>query len=175
MNIFEDVIYSCDAQLYFQHQSSVSHDPSEIIIIYWFAAQETFLIINAENSCCLIFLWKLGCFFRHSLMNRWSSKSCIDLKTFEMFIFSRIKTQYETPFSLSPIFWTVVCNSSPVREEQITASSSRCRLLHKPQPATPACTAPANYISDVLWSDFNPCYEQFCKYMKLHARLEPCI
>ncbi len=33
-------------------QSSVSHDPSEIILICWFAAQETFLIINnAENSC----------------------------------------------------------------------------------------------------------------------------
>ncbi len=26
-------------------QSSVSHDPSEIILIYWFAAQDTFLII----------------------------------------------------------------------------------------------------------------------------------
>ncbi len=33
-------------------QSSVSHDPSEIILIYWSAAQETFLIIsNVENSC----------------------------------------------------------------------------------------------------------------------------
>ncbi len=32
-------------------QSSVSHDPSEIIIICWFAAQETILIINVENSC----------------------------------------------------------------------------------------------------------------------------
>ncbi len=33
-------------------QSSVSHDPSEIIIIFWFAAQETSLIIiNVENSC----------------------------------------------------------------------------------------------------------------------------
>ncbi len=33
-------------------QSSVSHDPSEIILI-WFAAQETFLIIsnNVENNC----------------------------------------------------------------------------------------------------------------------------
>ncbi len=32
-------------------QSSVSHDPSEIILIYWFAAQGTFLIIiNVENS-----------------------------------------------------------------------------------------------------------------------------
>ncbi len=33
-------------------QSSVSHDPSEIILICWFDAQETFLItINAEKSC----------------------------------------------------------------------------------------------------------------------------
>ncbi len=32
-------------------QSSVSHDASEIILIYWFATQETFLIIiNVENS-----------------------------------------------------------------------------------------------------------------------------
>ncbi len=30
-------------------QSSESHDPSEIIIIFWFAAQETFPIINVEN------------------------------------------------------------------------------------------------------------------------------
>ncbi len=31
-------------------QSSVSHDPSEIILICWFGAQETFLIItNVEN------------------------------------------------------------------------------------------------------------------------------
>ncbi len=33
-------------------QSSVSHDPSEIILICWFAAQKTFLfIISVENSC----------------------------------------------------------------------------------------------------------------------------
>ncbi len=32
--------------------SSVSHDPSEIILICWFGAQETFhIIINVENSC----------------------------------------------------------------------------------------------------------------------------
>ena len=37
-------------------QSSVSHDPSEIILICWFAAQETFMIIiNVENSCVLFF------------------------------------------------------------------------------------------------------------------------
>ncbi len=32
-------------------QSSVSHDPSKIILICWFAAQETFIIINVENCC----------------------------------------------------------------------------------------------------------------------------
>jgi len=32
-------------------QSAVSHDPSEIFLIYWFGALETFLIINVENSC----------------------------------------------------------------------------------------------------------------------------
>ncbi len=37
-------------------QSSVSHDPSEIILICWFAAQETFIIIyyvkrSCDNSC----------------------------------------------------------------------------------------------------------------------------
>ncbi len=33
-------------------QSLVSHGPLEIILIYWFAAVETFLITtNAENSC----------------------------------------------------------------------------------------------------------------------------
>jgi len=32
-------------------QSSVSHDPSEIILIWWFTAQETCIIItNVENS-----------------------------------------------------------------------------------------------------------------------------
>ncbi len=37
----------------------MSNDPSEIILICWFAAQETFLIIiNVENSCAVIFMWK---------------------------------------------------------------------------------------------------------------------
>ncbi len=38
----------------FTLQSSVSNDPSEIILIYWFDAQETLIIvttIKAENSC----------------------------------------------------------------------------------------------------------------------------
>ncbi len=39
-------------------QSSVSHDPSEIILIYWFAAQETFLIIiKLENICADSYFW----------------------------------------------------------------------------------------------------------------------
>ncbi len=35
-------------------QSSVSHDPSEIILICWFALQEIFLIINDENNCAAL-------------------------------------------------------------------------------------------------------------------------
>ncbi len=31
-------------------QSSVSHDALEISLICWFAAQETFIVINVENS-----------------------------------------------------------------------------------------------------------------------------
>ncbi len=46
----------CSASLL---QSSVSHDPSEIILISWFAAQETFIfliiiIISVENSCTVV-------------------------------------------------------------------------------------------------------------------------
>ncbi len=51
LNIFKNVIYSCDGKAVFSAswlQSSVSHDPSEIILICWFAAQETFP--NVENS-----------------------------------------------------------------------------------------------------------------------------
>jgi len=41
-------------------QSSVSHDPSEIILIWWFAAQETFLIIiNVKNNCGASYFFKL--------------------------------------------------------------------------------------------------------------------
>jgi len=42
-------------------QSSVSHDPSEITLIWWSDAQERFMIINnVENSgAVVVFLWKL--------------------------------------------------------------------------------------------------------------------
>jgi len=39
-------------------QSSVSHDPSEIILIWWFDAQETFMIIINDvkkNEKCQTF------------------------------------------------------------------------------------------------------------------------
>ncbi len=49
-----NVIYSCDDKAVLSVpllQSSESHDPSEIIIIYWFTAQQTcIIIINVENS-----------------------------------------------------------------------------------------------------------------------------
>ncbi len=37
-------------------QSSVSHNPSEIVLICWFAAEETFRIINVEN-CWKLFIY----------------------------------------------------------------------------------------------------------------------
>ncbi len=46
------------AKLNFQQlllQSSVSNDPSEIILICWFGAEKTFLITNVEINVCLIF------------------------------------------------------------------------------------------------------------------------
>ncbi len=46
-------------------QSSVSRDPPENIQIFWFAAQETFIIINAEH-----FLWKRDMIFVDFLMNK---------------------------------------------------------------------------------------------------------
>jgi len=39
-------------------QSSVSHSPSEIILIWWFDAQETFqIVINVENSAADLYFW----------------------------------------------------------------------------------------------------------------------
>ncbi len=54
-NIFKMSCIPLKAQLYFQQpllQSLMRHDPSEIILMCWFGAQEIFLIIiNAGNSC----------------------------------------------------------------------------------------------------------------------------
>ncbi len=38
-------------------QSSVSHAPSEIILICWFDAQETVFIIHVKNSMNKTFKW----------------------------------------------------------------------------------------------------------------------
>ncbi len=49
-NTFKIVIYSCDGKNDLL-QFLVSDDTAEIILICWFGAQETFLIvINVENS-----------------------------------------------------------------------------------------------------------------------------
>ncbi len=64
-------------------QSSVSHDPSEIILICWLAAQETFLIINVENSCSAsyIFVETITLFFRIL----WWIESSKEQNLFEIF------------------------------------------------------------------------------------------
>ncbi len=43
------LIWGCNLWIFSSH--SVSHYPSEIILICWFAAQETFLIINSVENC----------------------------------------------------------------------------------------------------------------------------
>ncbi len=53
--MLESVIYSCDGKAEFSAsllRSFVSHDPSEVILIYTFSAQETF-IINFKNCCSI--------------------------------------------------------------------------------------------------------------------------
>ncbi len=60
-------------------QFSESHGSSEIIIIYWFAAQETLIIISVENG--LIFMWKLWNMFFRIL---WWIESSEEHNLFEM-------------------------------------------------------------------------------------------
>ncbi len=60
----------------------MSHDNSEIILICWFAAQETSLIIiNVENSCASYCIGKHGTiiFLQDSLMNRKLRRTAFDL------------------------------------------------------------------------------------------------
>ncbi len=57
-NTLQNIIYSFDAKSKILLQSSMSHNPSEMINIYWFAAQVTFLHIFREH------------FSLDSLMNR---------------------------------------------------------------------------------------------------------
>jgi len=51
-------VFTCVYNIFLIFQSSVSHAPSEWIIICWFNAQETFLIIIKFENSCFIFLWK---------------------------------------------------------------------------------------------------------------------
>ncbi len=56
LNIFSNAIYSCHAKPNFQHhyeQSSVSHDPAEIILICWFGAQKYVLLLSVLKTIVL--------------------------------------------------------------------------------------------------------------------------
>ncbi len=62
------VIYFCNGKSGLSAsllQSSVSHDPSEIILICWLGAK-SFYYHRLKQLCCLIFLW---IFFQDSLLN----------------------------------------------------------------------------------------------------------
>jgi len=64
-------MYSCDGKAEFSAsllQSSVSHDPADIILICWFAARKTFhIIIRVENRAAKYFGRNYDTF---SFMNR---------------------------------------------------------------------------------------------------------
>ncbi len=70
------------------NQSSVSHDPSEIILICWFSAQETFIIIiNIENLVLLNIFAETMIFFRilskeHNLLKKKNEKNNIYTGTY---------------------------------------------------------------------------------------------
>ncbi len=86
VNICYDVIYFCDQSCIFSIITPVFSVTwsSEIIIIYWFAAQETFLIIiNVENSCAAQYFcgnWDTFYFLR---IYRWIESS-IEQHLFEI-------------------------------------------------------------------------------------------
>ncbi len=72
-NTFKNVINSCDGKAEFSEAITlISCDPSEIILIYRFAAHETFLIIiNVKNSCAAYyFCGNCDTFFQNSVMYR---------------------------------------------------------------------------------------------------------
>ncbi len=86
MKIFKNARYSCDFKAEFLASLLQSHDPSEIILIFWFAAQKTFYYY-VENSRVE--------FFQVSLMNRkfrrtafiWNRNLCniVFIITFDQF------------------------------------------------------------------------------------------
>ncbi len=45
-------------------QSYVPHDSSEIILIYWFGAQETFLLVSVENGESFLQVFNISFFWR---------------------------------------------------------------------------------------------------------------
>ncbi len=107
------------AMLHFQQpflQSSLSHDPSEIILICWFAAEESFVltIFNAEKSCAAyIFVETMQMFFRilwmekgkhlffHQKLGRWSCGQCSSYSAVALCV-SQVRILARGPFPILP-------------------------------------------------------------------------
>ncbi len=75
-NKFQNVIYSCDQSWIFNIiiassllQSSVSHDPSEIILICLFAQETILIIINFEKLCSIQYCGYYYYFFIERSLN----------------------------------------------------------------------------------------------------------
>ncbi len=103
-------------------QSSVSHDPSGIILLCWFDTQETsvVIIINVENSCAAEYF--CGNYAKKKIWIPWwtkQKKNSINLRCF-FFIFAIALDQFHASLLnksinskkeiiLTPKYWTVVC------------------------------------------------------------------
>ncbi len=80
----------------------MSHDPSEIILIYWFAAQEIFIIIiNVENSHTDTKVYKvLKTFFCYNVK--------VYTNTFEQLNASLLNNFISSKKNLTLNFWTLL-------------------------------------------------------------------
>ncbi len=82
-NIFVNVIYCCDAALYFQHHYSslqchmIFRNHYNMLI--YCSRNSSYQCYYQNSFCFFIFLWKLWCIFQDSLTNR-TFKKCFKLE-----------------------------------------------------------------------------------------------
>ncbi len=165
--IFSNVIYSSDCKAEFSAsllQSSVSHDPLEIIQICWFNAQGTLLIINVKKTNFS------GFFNDHSRMYH---KRCIASKSSWTIFFLPglwIRTLWLFLSTCDGFFvhksWVMVpCNvfSGP------GASCFRLLCLWDDSTGSVSLSSSSNHTSTLFESVSSPCCTLTTSVIKFHA------
>ncbi len=117
-------------------QSSVSHDPSEIILICWFAAQETFIIIINVESCSALYFWKP---WSYLMLNIYIKK------------FLQKQTPRSKPWHHRPLtcVWSASLFSFSFHSWSLWPSTSGCRGRY-PMRGTSLCPTPGSSTPDVF-------------------------